>query len=121
MDNNNNTLNIYESILAGSITLVFISYYFSAKYKYKKKKNIDNDDFQRKKVEESKILGYKILIDTVKEYNNNFPNGNFLDFMKKMWFEDYKILINSQNENSSCKRNYTEWENIFNFIKNKSK
>ena len=57
------------------------------------------------------------MINTILEYNKKKPKGNFKDFMKDMWHSDYEILIKNEKNDSSCKRSYSEWENIFNKVK----
>lgn len=68
-------------------------------------------------VKECRKKGYIILINTILEYNKKKPEGDFKDFMKEMWPSDYDIIIKNENNDISCKRSYSEWENIFNKIK----
>lgn len=79
-----------------------------------KKKNIGDPLDQ---VKECRRQGYIILINTMLEYNKKNKDGNFKDFMKEMWESDYEIIIKNENNDTSCKRDYSEWEHIFNLIK----
>jgi len=77
---------------------------------------IDNSNKEiLEKVKESKRRGYFILISTMAEYNKKKPFGNFLDFMKDMWKEDYQIILKSKDD-ISYRRDYSRWEYIFNKV-----
>lgn len=84
---------------------------------------IDNDDVYTndkniKEVIIGKKKGYNILINSMYNYFANNKNYNFNDFLKKEWYDDYIIMINSC-PGSSVNRDYNNWEKIFNNIKKK--
>jgi type III secretory pathway component EscR len=78
----------------------------------------NSDSEELDKVNKCKEQGYLILINTILDYNKKKPEGNFRDFMKEMWTEDYNILLKSESGDESIKRNYSGWEKLFNEIKN---
>ena len=55
----------------------------------------------------SKKKAYDILLGTMTDYWKENPNGDFNDFMKKMWTSDYP----------DCKRDYSEWKYLLYMIK----
>lgn len=83
-------------------------------------KNISCDNENIQKVIDSKKEGYNIYINSIYDYledkKNNENTKNFSDFLQKYWNSDYNIMINSNNQDSSSKRNYKEWKDIFNKI-----
>ena len=113
-----------ENLCLGGISLLFgtyLSYHIYKKiekknkdgYKSSESKNDSEEDIQNQ-LKECKKRGYVILISTIVEYKKKNPSGNFKDFMKEMWPEDYEIILKSENKDSSCKRDYSRWEKIFN-------
>ena len=115
-----------EYIYIGGVSFLFgtfISYKIYEKIesileKEKNDKKSENIQDIMEQVKESKRKGYFILISTMVDYHKKNPSGNFLDFMEKMWPEDYEIIIKSKNKDSSCKRDYSHWEEIFLKVKN---
>lgn len=78
----------------------------------------NSDSEELDKVNKCKEQAYLILINTILDYNKKKPEGNFRDFMKEMWIEDYNILLKSELGDESIKRDYSSWEKLFNKIKN---
>lgn len=60
----------------------------------------------------SKKKAYDILLDTMVCYWNDYPDGNFEDFMKEMWPSDFKIITNTDS-----KRDYSTWKDLLFMIK----
>ena len=86
--------------------------------KQKNEKNNENTQDMIQQVKDSKKKAYFILISTMIEYHQKNISGNFLDFMKQMWPKDYELIIKSKNKDSSCKRDYSQWRQIFLKVKN---
>lgn len=80
------------------------------------KSNIDSEEDIIQQLKKYKRMGYVILISTIVEYKKKNPLGNFKNFMKNMWSEDYEIILKNDNNDFSCKRDYSHWENIFNKV-----
>ena len=85
-------------------------------YKLSGSKNDSEKEIQNQ-IKECKKKGYVILISTIIEYKKKNPSGNFKEFMKEMWPEDYEIILKSENKDPTCKRDYSHWETIFNKVK----
>tara|TARA_Y100000991_G_scaffold136974_1_gene103291 strand:+ start:1576 stop:1944 length:369 start_codon:yes stop_codon:yes gene_type:complete len=120
MDSNINISNPERFCIGGFSFLLgsYLSYQIYKKIDKKENIKIDEEKISPlEQVKECRKKGYIILMNTILEYNKKKPKGDFKDFMKDMWPSDYEIIINNENNNTTCKRDYSEWERIFNKIK----
>ena len=131
----------FTNISLGSCSILAGGYFAYKIYKKIRGKDIDNQHTQKvtekiirdlnlldidtqnlntldQDVREAKIECYNILISTILEYNKKYPNGNFNNFMDIMWKEDYEIMEKSRKNIDGYTRDYSDWEIIFNKIKN---
>ncbi len=80
----------------------------------------DNTSLEQENIDlrdKSKYLGYQILLDTMSEYIDEYPNDlKFENFLKVMWPSDYDILMKSKNKIEGFSRDYKNWEDIFNLM-----
>lgn len=67
--------------------------------------------------DQSKYLGYQILLQTMSDYIDNYPNElQFEKFLQIMWPSDHDILIKSKKKIQGFNRDYKNWEDIFNLM-----
>lgn len=82
------------------------------------KTHITTKEDNEKIVRNSKIEGYTIFKNSVNTYlQENSQEPTFEEFLEKFWYSDYTIYKESQNENSSTKRSYNSWKNMYEAIK----
>lgn len=111
-----NQLILYSSIM---VMVTYISSFFflnlGKKQKYVYESNIRMDDNECEKLAaKGKREGYRILINTMVNYNKNYQDNDFENFLRIYWNKDYDIYLkNKEGAETSCKRDYSDWEYLF--------
>lgn len=79
---------------------------------YEENKMMDDDECE-KLAAQSKKQGYRILLGTMMEYHKKYQDVSFENFLKIYWNKDYDIYLKNEKGDTSCKRDYSNWEYWF--------
>ena len=116
-------LMFYSTVM---VMITYMSSFFFLNLR-KKQKNIlesntgmDDDECWRL-ASHAKRRGYKILINSMVEYQKKYQNGDFENFLRIYWPQDYEIVQKNKSGDVSCKRTYSDWEHLFKLTTNKLK
>jgi len=108
-------LMFYSSIL---VMISYMSRFFFLNLRKKQKNIIESntamDDYDCQKLAaKGKKMGYKILINSMVEYHQQFTDQDFENFLRIYWNKDYDIYLKNKQGDSSCKRDYSDWRYLF--------
>jgi hypothetical protein len=119
----NNHLLFYSSLM---VMMTYWSTFFFLNLRKKQKdilvsnRKMDDHDCW-KLAAESKRKGYKILINSMVEYQKEYQNDDFENFLRIYWPQDYEIVQKNKIGDYSCKRSYSDWKHLFKLTTNKLK
>lgn len=119
----NNHLLFYSSLM---IMMTYWSTFFFLNLRKKQKdilvsnRKMDDQDCW-KLAAEAKRKGYKILINSMVEYQKEYQNDDFENFLRIYWPQDYEIVQKNKKGDHSCKRSYSDWKHLFKLTTNKLK
>lgn len=90
------------------------------KHVYEENRKMDDDECEQLAAK-GKKEGYKILINSMVEYNKSYQDQNFENFLRIYWNKDYDIYLKNKKGDTSCKRDYSDWEYLFKLTSKKLK
>ena len=118
-----NQLMFYSSLI---VMMSYMSSFFflnlrkKQKHVYEENRKMNDDECQQLAAK-GKKEGYKILINSMVAYNKSYQDQNFENFLRIYWNKDYDIYLNNKKGDTSCKRDYSDWEYLFKLTSKKLK